>query len=269
MRPVNLLPEESRSGGGPTGDPLVSYGIIGALALLLVMVLYTILLSNQATTAQDEADELRARAGKYQVKAEPVQEFNDFGAEVDKRTLLIAGLAGRRFPWHDALFNLSRVVPQDVTIDTIKASTAATTAESADAAAGDASGNVEEGPGATIELTGCVKDWIAYARYMSRLETMPGVSRVGVKTGGDDSGEEGGESDSGSPSGTDDDALRHKNCGAEPLQFTLAVDYKRVPIDVIGLPKAAPAGGGASGATGPAPSATPATPSADAAMGVR
>lgn len=263
MRPVNLLPEESRGRGDATGDPLLSYGIIGALGLLLVMVLFTISQSNKTTTLQDETADLEAQAAKYQVKAAPVQKFNDFGSEVDKRTLIIGGLESSRFPWHTALLNLSQSVPADVTIDTIGAESA-TAGESGAAAAADPSKAAEEKPSAIITIAGCSTGWASYARFASRLKAMPGVLSVSVKNSG--SNDTGGSSsapagDSG-VSGVDETA-RHKNCGKNPLTFSVGIEYREIPVDLVGLPKIA-AAAGASGATGatPAPSAATGAPAA-------
>lgn len=268
MKPVNLLPEESRGRGVATGDPRLSYGIIGGLGLLLLMVLFTISQSNKATTLTDEAAELRAEAAKYQSQAAPVTQYTDFGNEVDKRKLLIGGLAESRFPWHTALFNLSQAVPLDVTIDSLTG-TAATAGDSATAAAPAQPGApAEEKPGATIEITGCSRGWVSYAQFASRLKTMPGVLSVSVKNGGD-SDSSGSNSppqgDSGAGGGPDDGA-RKKNCGKNPLNFSVGIEYRQIPIDLIGLPKvASAAAGGASSATGATGATGAATASATGA----
>lgn len=258
MRPVNLLPEEQRGRGVPTGDPLISYGIVGALGLLLLMVFFTILQSNKAATLADETTDLRAQAAKYQTKAAPVTKYSDFGDEVDKRKLLIGGLAESRFPWHTALFNISQTVPEEVTIDSITGNATA----AADAAAAPAPGATatSEKPGVVVTLTGCARDWVPYAKFAARLKTMPGVLEVKMQNGGRQDTEEGGAA-AGPATGVGDTA-RHSNCGPRPLTFGVLVKYRQIPIDLIGLPKISSAG--ASSATGAAPAPTAGTGAAPA-----
>ncbi len=262
MRPVNLLPEDQRGRGVASGDPMISYGIIGALGLLLLMVVFTIWQSNKAATLNDEASDLRAQATKYQTEAAPVVKYTDFGDEVDKRKLIIGGLAESRFPWHTALFNLSQSVPADVTIDSITGDTAAATTTPGPAAA--AAEPAEEKPGATITMSGCASGWISYAKFAARLKTMPGVLSVSVKNSGGDSNP-GGAPPSGDSGGAVDDSARHRNCGRRPLNFGVGIEYRTIPIDLIGLPKITVPGAGASGTTGAAPAPTAGTGGAPAA----
>jgi hypothetical protein len=247
VRPVNLVPGEFRARGAGDGDPKVAYGVVGGLGLLLVMVLLAIVQSNKATTLQDETAALQAEAQRHQVRAKPVQSFNDFADDVKKRTLLIGGLAASRFPWDKALRNLSESTPGDVTLDSVAATTAGETGQ-------------PTGDAATIQLAGCSSDWIGLSRFIVRLREMPGVSKV-VSSNGSVNPEASGDSNAGAAGGDD----RKANCGKKPLTFQIAVTFAPRKIDLTGLPKiAAPAAaGGATGATG----ATAAAPAPAAATG--
>lgn len=252
MRAVNLLPPELRARTAGEGDPRVAYGIIGGLALLLVMVIVAVMYSNKATTLNAQAEALNAKADRARAQTvRPVQAFNDFAGVAQSRTLLVGGLAASRFPWGNALYNLSRSLPEDVTLNDINAITADSSVAAANQATGGAAVSSTALP--SLTLTGCTSGWIGYSRLMVWLKEMPGVSSVkstqstssGVKAEGESEADK-----------------RTQNCGPAPLQFSLVVAFEQREVDLVGLPKiesAAPAGGatGATGATAgtPAPAA--------------
>lgn len=248
MRPVNLLPSDLRSRAAGEGDPRVAYGIVGGLGLLLVMVLLAVFYSNQATTLGDEAAALQAEAQRQQTTVKPVQSFNDFADVVHKRTLLVGGLAESRFPWDTALKNLSKSMPEDVTLDSINAATGGGTADNANAA--------------TMSLKGCVASWVGLSRFTVRMRNMPGVKEVTGDTSTSDEGVNTSSGGSGSSGSAAADARRKKNCGLAPITFGVQVIYDPQKVDLVGLPKIDGAAAGASGATGavpaPASSTTPA-----------
>lgn len=257
MRAVNLVPPELRAKVPGDGDPRVAYGVFGGLVVLLLMVLIAVSYSNKATTLNDEAAALRAQATRHQTKAKPVQAFNDFAGVAESRTLLVGGLAASRFPWDKAMFNLSETLPPDVTLDTIKATTADAAAAGANQATGAAA--VASTTVASLELAGCTSGWIGYSRFTVWLKNMPGVADVRSSQ----SNNNGAVDDK----PTDANAKRSQNCGPSPLKFTVKVYYAPRQVDLVGLPKvdSGAAAGGASGATGAAPGATAPTTGAPAA----
>lgn len=247
MRAVNLVPPELRSRTPGEGDPRIAYGVFGGLVVLLVMVLFAVNLSNKATTLNDEAAALQAQANRHQVKAKPVQAFNDFAGVAESRTLLVGGLAASRFPWGKALYNLSESLPEDVTIDSINAVTASQTAAVANQSTGGAA--VASSSQATVEIAGCTSSWIGYSRLTVWLKNMPGVQKV-----------ESTQSSAPGPVATDTSEStqtdRSSNCGPAPLKFSTKIFYEPRQVDLVGLPKiTAPAPAGASGAVGATPAA--------------
>ncbi|MFY9488596.1 MAG: hypothetical protein WAP35_07885 [Solirubrobacterales bacterium] len=250
MRPVNLVPAELRGGGG-SGDPKVAYGIVGGLGVLLVMVLLAVVQSNKATTLRDETAAIQAETQRHQANIKPVQSFNDFADVVQSRTLLVGGLAESRFPWDRTLFNLSRAMPEDVTLDTIIAST------SSDVAAAPAAGAAApEANSATLELTGCASGWYGASRFLVRLKDLPGVSDVTPASSNSDPADNTGDSATDNEEG----ANRKANCGISPLSFSFKVFYAPQQVDLTGLPKIAGAvPAGATAATTDPAAATAAT----------
>lgn len=234
MRAVNLIPEELRPRVPGDGDPRVAYGVLGALALVLVMVLVAISYSNKLKTIEDQTAAITAEAQSQRTKVAAVSTSPDqIAADVKSRTLLVGGLAKTRFPWGEALYDLSRAIPSDTTLNDISVKSSAGAADGSGAS------------GSSMSLSGCTSSWVGYSRFMTWLKTMPGVEKVestssAVATATDGEGAEGN---------------RTKNCGPAPLAFALDVTYLPRKIDLLGLPKpdASPAG-----PTGAAPAGTPA-----------
>lgn len=243
MRAVNLLPPELRSRIAGEGDPRVAYGVVGGLALLLAMVVLAISYSNKAATLQEQAASIQAQADRARTQnVKPVQSFNDFAGVAQSRTLLVGGLAAARFPWGNALYNLSRSLPEDVTLNDIKAVTADASVAATNQATGGTAVSSTAKP--TLALSGCTSGWIGFSRLMVWLREMPGVERVNATQTTND-GQASAEDQS-------EEAKRKQNCGPAPLSFSLTVIYKERQVDLIGLPKVASAtpAAGATGATG-------------------
>lgn len=233
MRAVNLIPEELRPRIPGDGDPRVAYGVLGGLAVLLVMVLLAISATNKLNTIEDQTAAINAEAAQYRTRVAAVQTTPDqIAADVKSRTLLVGGLAKTRFPWGDALYDLSRSLPRDTTLDTINV-------QSASGASANGAGQK-----ATMMLVGCTAGWVSYSRFMTWLKLMPGVEKVESTSSAVTS--------AGSAGADDPSANRTKNCGPAPLNYGLTITYAPRTIDLTGLPKPE---AGASGATGAAPAA--------------
>lgn len=246
MRAVNLIPEELRPRVPGDGDPRLAYGVLGGLAVLLVMVLLTISYSNKLQTIEDQTAAIQVETATHRnAVASTVTTPDQLQSEVKSRTLLVGGLAKTRFPWGDALYDLSRAIPEDTTLNAINVQS------SAGAAAAGASAS---GGGATMTLTGCTSSWVGYSRFMTWLKTMPGVEKVKSNSSAVASAAE----------STESGANRTENCGPAPLSFALDVNYKQRTIDLLGLPKPDGAGAGPSGATGAVPAGVPAATTAPA-----
>ncbi len=251
MRAVNLIPEELRPRVPGEGDPRVAYGVVGGLAVLLVMVLVAISYSNKLKTVEDQTAAVRAETQALQSSSVSLAVPPDeVGKEVRNRTLLVGGLAQMRFPWGTALYDLTRSMPEDVTLDSMIA-TSPSGGDAGEATPAPGAATNTTGSAATLSLVGCTSGWVGYSRFMTWLRTMPGVAGVTSNS-----------AQVTPPSAADSenaDAARKLNCGPAPLQFTLEVKYAPRAVDLVGLPK--PEGGdGASGATGAGASAPTGVP---------
>lgn len=255
MRPINLIPEELRARSGPTENAVPAYAVVGTLAAFVLMMLGLVFYSNKITTLEDQTKAAQAEAKRYQVDVPAFAPINDFANTVHKRTLLIGALSESRFPWHVAMFNLARAIPDTVTLDGVDGSSktagGATTAPPAGSAPAAAATGVE------YELRGCAKGHRVVAQMLVRMRAMPGVQEASLKSSSVGLSS---SASSATPGGTGSEE-RKQNCGKKPVSFTMTVAFEPITVDLAGLPKpesTTPAAG-ASAATGAAPAATPAS----------
>lgn len=249
MRAVNLLPPELRPRVPGEGDPRVAWGVLGGLAVLLLVVIISIGFSNKAKTLQDEATAMNSEAQRIQAATAIVPTSPDtVTQEVKNRTLLVGGLSAVRFPWNTAMRDLSKSLPPDATIDTMVAASA-TAADASDTTL--PAGSMQP----TMTLTGCTSGWVGYSRLLTWLKQMPGVSDVRSTSSALTQAVAPPEPEPGQKA--DPATTRSKNCGPAPLAFALTVSYRPKSADLLGLPRPeAPAGGGgATGATATPPAA--------------
>src|SRR5215217_6356034 len=164
MRAVNLLPPDLRS--GPKGSaPAVSTGVensgagafvvLGVLAFAVVALAAYVLAGN---TVKDRKAELAAVT--QQVDA--LNPYADFESVANARVQTVTDLANSRFDWEQALRDLSRAVPADVTIASFKGDLGATTST------GGIRGAITA---PAITLTGCTYTQTKVAALMARLRT--------------------------------------------------------------------------------------------------
>ena len=167
MRAVNLLPKEIQraSGQKPVGPIL-----IGAVAMLLCCaVLYKSRADNESKIQQREAD----IAAIVQVPAKTPPNVTDgqrqAAAQEAPRITAIDSALKTRVPWDNVLRQISLVVPDDVTLQTLQLNAPiaadAATVSSATKKAG-------------VTLIGSSYSQDGVARLLARLEVVPALSNV-------------------------------------------------------------------------------------------
>jgi len=133
-------------------------------------------LTNRSVAENEaRADRLEAQAQAAQARAGKLAAYKDFNALVTTRTAVVQTLAATRFDWGATLEQVSRVVPGDVSLTRLSASTAP----------GQGGGSVAlrsavESP--AIELVGCAPSQARVALLMARLRRLEGVRRVSVSS---------------------------------------------------------------------------------------
>jgi Tfp pilus assembly protein PilN len=180
MKAINLLPPDLR--GAPKGATTVAadepsgfgaFAVLGALAICVVALAAYVLTTN---TVKDRTAKLEAVGAQAQATTERVAQlkpYADFQAMAETRIQTVRDLASSRFDWEQALRDISRAVPADVTLTELNGTISGETA---------GSGGIRGAIAApAIELKGCTSGQARVAVLMSRLRNVDGVTRVSLK----------------------------------------------------------------------------------------
>lgn len=234
MKAVNLIPAESRKGGGAvTSVQAASYGLVGVLAVALALITLYVMASNKVAARQAQLSALSSEVQQTRSEATGLQGYTAFDQLARTRVQTVEGIAATRFDWHAALADLSRVVPASTSLASLTA-TVAPGASAGGSAAGVGSGLRGDISAPAFELAGCSASQDDVARLMSRLRLIAGVTRVTLG----DSQKSAAAAASAPASGSGGSAGSSQGCGANRPSFDLVVFFQPV------------AGAGPNGATG-------------------
>jgi Tfp pilus assembly protein PilN len=274
MRAVNLLPPDLRS--GPRGPaPAVASGVehsgagafiaLGVLALSVLALAAYVLAGNTVKDRRAELARATAQSAAMTQKVEALRPYADFESLVNARVQTVTDLANSRFDWEQALRDLSRAVPADVTIASFKGDLGG---EEAAAGGGSIRGAITA---PAITLAGCTYSQTKVATLMARLRTIDGVTRVSLAKSDK-------EATAGATAGADRNAPNATGyCGKEDVpafevivffEGAAAASTAPTPGAAVAVPATAtPTPTATPGAAGPAatPAAGTATPAAPAA----
>lgn len=184
MKAVNLLPSDQRSVPKPTSAPAAksaasaggafgAYAVLGALAFSVVAVASYVMVGNQVKDKQAELARVQADTMSVQSQVTALKPYYDFQQLATKRVATVMSLAGSRFDWERALRDVSRALPRDVHLKTLRGSVSS----GAGGGSNPLRGSV---PAPALELTGCTSSQGDVARLMSRLRAVRGVTRVSL-----------------------------------------------------------------------------------------
>src|SRR4051794_296017 len=130
MRPVNLLPPDLRGGAtGPasavnTGNTdaggIGAYIVLGVLAFCVVALAGYVLAGNVVKDRKAELARVTSESAAVSRQAAALKPYADFETLANARVQTVRDLASSRFDWEQALRDLSRVVPADVTLASLK-----------------------------------------------------------------------------------------------------------------------------------------------------
>jgi Tfp pilus assembly protein PilN len=263
MKAVNLLPPELRgtpkaAAAAPAvgGDGTGAFVVLGVLAALVVALAGYVLTNN---TVAERKSELAAATQQQEAAARATAQlkpYADFETLVNARVQTVTDLATSRFDWEQALRDLSRALPSDVTLTSLKG-----TVSSAATGGGNALRGALDVP--AVELAGCARSQTTVAGLMVRLRNVDGVTRVSLSKSDKDTVVN--SSRPATSGGTVSNA-----CGkGNPPAFEVVAFFEgqaAAAVDPAGVAAsaAAPAAGGATTATA---AATPAAATADAQPG--
>jgi Tfp pilus assembly protein PilN len=183
MRPVNLIPPDERRGDSAplrTG-PLV-YVLVGAMALLLLGIVAVALTGKQVSDREAKKASLQQELVKAKAQADTVKAFTDFATMQQTRASTVSSLAQSRFDWERVLHELALVIPSDVTLISVTGSVKPDVqVSSSGGASSSGSADLKSGiQGPSLEISGCAPTQDAVAGFVSALEEVDGVTRVGL-----------------------------------------------------------------------------------------
>ncbi|CAA9463924.1 MAG: hypothetical protein AVDCRST_MAG38-488 [uncultured Solirubrobacteraceae bacterium] len=181
MRAVNLLPPELRTASGrarsalkPTDDApggAGPYFVLGALALSLLAMVAYVLAANTVTERRAELARVTAEHEAAASRAAALKPYGDFQDMALRRTQTVTSLAALRFDWEQSLRDVSRALPDTVTLSALDGSISKDS--------GAASSPMRDAiPSPAITLKGCSRNQSAVASMLSRLRAVRGATRV-------------------------------------------------------------------------------------------
>jgi Tfp pilus assembly protein PilN len=165
--PVNPAPEDKGSGAG-------AYIALGALALCVLGLAGHVLTTNDIKQHQSDLEAAEARVAVVQREVAQLKPYADFASMAAGRIATVNELAAQRFDWENALRDLARALPEDVSVQELSGSISSQ---------GGGSNPLRGALNVpAIEVAGCTSDQPAVARAMSRLRAVDGVTRVSLAT---------------------------------------------------------------------------------------
>src|SRR3954465_15739480 len=183
MRAVNLLTPEMRSSqkgsSAPRPAAMTTPGGIGAIAVLSALALIVagvagyVLSTNVVKQKQSDLAAISANFDATVKRATALKPYSDFQTLAQQRASTVHALASARFDWEQSFRDLSRALPKDVYLSTLKGTVGG-------GSAGGASGIRSAIGSPAIALSGCTKTQPGVARLMSRLRNVQGVTRVSL-----------------------------------------------------------------------------------------
>jgi Tfp pilus assembly protein PilN len=183
MKAINLLPPDLR--GTPKGatpkapvtpdEPggIGAFVVLGALAACVVALAAYVLTTNTVKDRQAQLEAATAQAAATSQRVNQLKPYADFKAMAETRIQTVKDLASSRFDWEQALRDISRAVPGEVTLAQINGTISNE--------AGGGSGLRDAIASPAIELKGCTTGQKQVATLLSRLRNVDGVTRVSLQ----------------------------------------------------------------------------------------
>lgn len=220
MRPINLIPPESRRGASaPMRTGPLPYLVVGVLALVLAGVALWVLAGNTVSEREAEVARLGREDARASAKAQRLAAFTQFREMQQARTETITSLADSRFDWERVMRELALILPDDAWLVNLSASAAP------DSASGEGAGGSlrTAAAGPALELKGCAAGQEAVAGFVTALKDIDGVTRVGVESS------ELGDSEDSASGGGEEGANEDCRTRAFIAQFSIVVAFDAAP----------------------------------------
>jgi Tfp pilus assembly protein PilN len=242
MRPVNLIPPDLRRGEqAPLRTGAFVYVVVAALIALLAGVTALVLTGNSVNERKAEVETLEVQDAAAAAKAQELIAYTQFRVLSEQRVETVRSLAESRFDWERVMRELSLILPSNVWLVNLNASAAPGVGEGGgEGSEGGGAGLRASAPGPALELKGCASGQSAVAGFVTSLEDIDGVTRVGVQSSELADGDSGAGVSAGGEAGS---AETSEDCRTRKFiaQFQVVVAFDAAPVPVTGTTEAAPA----------------------------
>lgn len=180
MRPVNLIPPESRRGdSAPTRSGPLAYVLVGVLVVALGVVSAMTVFGNQIDESRAAVADLEPRIDEAQARAASLAPYVSLESTRDSRVATVDSLAKSRFDWERVLRELSRVVPEGIAVTNVTGTVSPEVVVTNQAGI-ELRATV---PGPALELVGCADGQRPISKLISLVHDIDGVTRVTVGNG--------------------------------------------------------------------------------------
>jgi Tfp pilus assembly protein PilN len=181
MKAINLLPTDlhgtpkgaspKSTSATPTDEPggIGAFVVLGALAVCVLALAAYVLTTNSIKDRQAKLDSATAQAAATSQRVSQLKPYADFQQMAETRIQTVKDLAASRFDWEQALRDISRAIPSDVTLSSLDGTISS-------AAGGSGIRSAIAAP--AVELKGCTTSQRQVATLLSRLRSVDGVTRV-------------------------------------------------------------------------------------------
>jgi Tfp pilus assembly protein PilN len=178
MRAFNLLPREEARSTQEKQSPLpqILVALAGVLVLASLAAFY-LMAGADVTKKSGQVEDLRAELAGYQVsKQQPIKDKSAaLAAERINRTAALGKVLTGRLAWDRVLRELALVIPADVTLASIQAS-------SPGAVSVQAAPAVNGVPAENFKLVGSTDSQASVAEFLARLSVIPELTNVSLET---------------------------------------------------------------------------------------
>lgn len=185
MNPVNLLPAKNRPRTPTGGQQGSAYVVVGAMAAVLVLVVFYVLTVNGINTRKSQVARAKAETAQAQARASNLSGYGDFSKIKTERVQSVKDLAQGRIDWERLTRGLARVLPDNVWLLTASASATGTPVSGGGSGGATpstppttSSGGTVAATGPKVELTGCAPGQTDVAVTLVRLRELSGATDV-------------------------------------------------------------------------------------------
>lgn len=241
MRAVNLIPEDERRGAGGAAGRTggAAYVLTGGLVLAVAMSSAYALTSKSVSDKKSELARIEVQATSAEAQAQSLAKYQTYAATKAARLQTVTSIANSRFDWAHVMHELGRVIPTNITVQSIKG----TVAPAVTVDGGPSVPLRSSLPVPALEVAGCAPSQAAIPGMLTSLRSMDGAQRVTLQQ----SVYQGGAANQ--ASGTSDSNGVPKAPGAKPTtkipnckrQFTTVVFFDAKPTPSAPVAAAAPA----------------------------